>query len=81
MRQNVKRYRGRLLGLAGLAVLAWPFIGDLVAAQGGGAQTNPPARLLNAPDHPALRGFRWREIGPTGQGGRIHDIAVDEKNP
>jgi len=71
-----------LLVLAGLALLAWPFVGGLVAAaQGGATQTTPPARLLNAPDHPALRGFRWREIGPTGQGGRIDDFAADEKNP
>ncbi|MGH9408451.1 MAG: WD40/YVTN/BNR-like repeat-containing protein, partial [Vicinamibacterales bacterium] len=26
-------------------------------------------------------GFHWREIGPAGQGARIDDFAVDEKNP
>jgi photosystem II stability/assembly factor-like uncharacterized protein len=33
------------------------------------------------PDHPLLRDYRWRSIGPVGQGGRVDDIAVDEKNP
>ena len=37
--------------------------------------------MINQPDNPALRGFRWRSIGPTGQGGRVDDFAVDEKNP
>ena len=41
----------------------------------------PGAPMHQRADHPALRGFRWREIGPTGQGGRIDDLAVDEKNP
>lgn len=36
---------------------------------------------VNQPDHPLLRGFRWRAIGPVGQGGRVHDIAVDERDP
>ncbi len=34
------------------------------------------ASMINAPDHPLLQGFRWRSIGPTGQGGRVDDIAV-----
>jgi len=33
--------------------------------------------VLNAPTHPLLRPFRWRSIGPVGQGGRVDDIAVD----
>jgi photosystem II stability/assembly factor-like uncharacterized protein len=41
----------------------------------------PPAPLINLPDNPALGGFRWRSIGPVGQGGRVDDFAVDEKNP
>jgi photosystem II stability/assembly factor-like uncharacterized protein len=28
-----------------------------------------------------LKGFRWRSIGPVGQGGRIDDIAVVENEP
>src|SRR5690606_19839295 len=28
-----------------------------------------------------LRSFRWRSIGPAGQGGRVDDIAVSERDP
>ena len=41
----------------------------------------PPVKLINVPENPLLSGFRWRSIGPVGQGGRVDDIAVDEKNP
>src|SRR5439155_13326002 len=41
----------------------------------------PPAPMINLPDNPALTGFRWRSVGPIGQGGRVDDFAVDEKNP
>ena len=37
--------------------------------------------LVNASDDPLLQGFRWRSIGPVGQGGRVDDIAVNPKNP
>jgi hypothetical protein len=37
--------------------------------------------LINASDDPLLQGFRWRSIGPVGQGGRVDDIAVNPKNP
>jgi photosystem II stability/assembly factor-like uncharacterized protein len=33
--------------------------------------------VLNAPTHPLLSPFRWRSIGPVGQGGRVDDIEVD----
>ncbi|HSG08296.1 MAG TPA: hypothetical protein VLA36_08060, partial [Longimicrobiales bacterium] len=33
--------------------------------------------VINAPENPLLRPFRWRSIGPVGQGGRIDDIEVD----
>ena len=48
------------------------------------AQATPPAApvpSINLPSNPALSGFRWRSIGPVGQGGRVDDFAVDEKNP
>jgi photosystem II stability/assembly factor-like uncharacterized protein len=32
-------------------------------------------------ENPILRDFRWRAIGPIGQGGRVNDIAVVEKDP
>src|ERR1041384_1382318 len=40
-----------------------------------------PARVINEPVNPLLHGFRWRSIGPVGPGGRLDDIAVDERNP
>jgi photosystem II stability/assembly factor-like uncharacterized protein len=40
------------------------------------AQQNDDERTIHVPDHPLLRPFRWRSIGPAGQGGRIDDIAV-----
>jgi len=70
--------RRRLLLAAGLAAMVAPFAGDLLAQQ---APAAAPTAMLNQPADQRLQGFRWRSIGPTGQGGRIDDIAVDEKNP
>jgi hypothetical protein len=36
---------------------------------------------INVATDPLLRGFRWRSIGPAGQGGRVDDIAVSEQDP
>ncbi len=47
-------------------------------AQGPPADARPP---INQADDAALRGFRWRVIGPIGQGGRVDDIAVVERDP
>ena len=55
-----------LLALVALALSPDPGAGQ----NGGGGAT------LNAPDHPLLQGFEWRSIGPTGQGGRVDDLAV-----
>jgi hypothetical protein len=69
----------RLVVLAALGLMAAPSVADLAARQGGGG---PPAPMIHTDNlDPRLRGFRFRSIGPTGQGGRIDDIAVDEKNP
>jgi photosystem II stability/assembly factor-like uncharacterized protein len=38
-------------------------------------------QVLNRSDDPLLTTFRWREIGPIGQGGRVNDIAVVERDP
>ncbi len=46
-----------------------------VHAQDGNGDAGSEA-VLNAPAHPLLQGFRWRSIGPTGQGGRVDDLAV-----
>ena len=39
------------------------------------------AAVINQSDNPLLRPFRWRSIGPVGQGGRVDDLAVDPTNP
>lgn len=41
----------------------------------------PPQPIINQSDHPLLKNFRWRSIGPASMGGRIDDIAVVESNP
>jgi photosystem II stability/assembly factor-like uncharacterized protein len=64
--------------VTGLAVLAT--LGPPIGAQQATPNT-PPAPLMHEPANPSLRGFRWRSIGPTSQGVRVDDIAVDEKNP
>ena len=48
----------------------------LLAPAPSGAQQASGA-VLNATSNPLLRPFRWRSIGPVGQGGRIDDIEVD----
>ena len=40
------------------------------------AQQNGDAPMINRSEHELLRPFRWRSIGPIGQGGRVDDIAV-----
>src|SRR5437016_13698086 len=55
-----------------------PFLLALLPAL---AIAQAPATTINEPSNPLLRGFRWRSIGPVGQGGRVDDFAVDEKNP
>jgi len=77
MTHTPRTLRSGLLMLAGLALVLAP-LGTGVDAQGQGAAGS---QVVNAPDHPMLRGFRWRAIGPISQGARIDDIAVDESNP
>jgi hypothetical protein len=82
MRQRPRRRLLFFFWAAGIALLGSPFANHLSARQGGAAAgAASQATLKNAPTNPVLRGFRWREIGPTGQGGRIDDYAVDEKEP
>ena len=69
MLTNASRARATLFLVAGLSATAH--------AQ----QPAAPKPMVNQPDNPLLRGFRWRSIGPLGQGGRVDDIAVDERNP
>src|SRR3954463_5699092 len=80
MRRNTRRVRARMLMLAGALLASYPLVSGLVAWQGPPPQT-PPRPMINQPTEAALRGFKWRSIGPAGQGARIDDFAVDEKNP
>jgi len=75
------RIRVRLLILAGLVLAAYPLVTGLEAHQAPGGAQGAPAMIHTEDLDPRLRGFRWREIGPTGQGGRIDDFAVDENDP
>ena len=81
MRRNRRGIRSRILLLAGLVLVSYPLVANLAARQGigGPPQINRP--MINPPTEAALKGFRWRSIGPAGQGARIDDLAVDEKNP
>ena len=72
--------RRRTWGTAAAAGTVLLTIGAALVAQTP-APPPPPRPLINAPTDAQLRGFRWRSIGPTGQGGRIDDLAVDEKAP
>lgn len=64
------------------AVFALVLGAQSLAAQGPPAQQADTARPpINQADDLALRGFRWRVIGPIGQGGRVDDIAVVERDP
>ncbi len=81
MSQVRSRLRRPLLLAAGVAALLAPFAGDLAAQSIGTQAAAPSGELLNAPTDPRLQGFRFRSIGPTGQGGRIDDIAAVEQDP
>jgi photosystem II stability/assembly factor-like uncharacterized protein len=69
----------RVLRLATLAVVAAAAMGPVPAVAQAQAQAQRP--VLNQADDPLLTQFRWREIGPIGQGGRVNDIAVVESDP
>ena len=75
MRQSSLR---SLVYALGLLALSSPLISVVVAQQ---APPAAPAPLINVSDNALLHGFKWRPIGPVGQGVRIDDFAVDEKNP
>ncbi|MEP7343927.1 MAG: hypothetical protein ABI877_01610 [Gemmatimonadaceae bacterium] len=62
------------LALAGLLAVA-PVVAQTPPTEA------PTLPLLNQATDPMLRGFRWRSIGPAGQGGRVDDIAVVERDP
>ena len=74
--------RGRPFVWAAIAATALAGHGLLAEGQGQAqGQETPPPRPVNESDDPLLKSFVWRAIGPANMGGRIDDIAVDEKNP
>ncbi len=78
MNATVPSLAGRARRLIGAAVLAIPLsLAALLAAQDASSPLGRPDSASIA----RLRGFRWRSIGPAGQGGRIADLAVDEARP
>lgn len=68
-------------GVACVFALAWvaPLWGQ--GGQGGGQQGGQQQAMINRSNDPLLRSFRWREIGPIGQGGRVNEFAVVESDP
>src|SRR6187401_1336201 len=81
MPQSVSSSRGRWLFVAGLFIAGFPLVSQLSARQAQGAGNPPPPLIHSENLDPRLKGFKWRSIGPTGQGARIDDLAVDERNP
>ncbi|HJR59597.1 MAG TPA: hypothetical protein VJ813_09370 [Vicinamibacterales bacterium] len=78
MKRGLLRFR--LFVWAGIAVAV--LAGRGLMAQGQGPQPAPPLPPpVNQSDDPLLKPFVWRSIGPANMGGRIDDIAVDEKKP
>ena len=67
---DIRRPATLILGLLTLATIP-------ATAQ----DTDDEEKVINATDHPLLKVFRWRSIGPVGQGGRVDDIAVHPDDP
>ena len=61
-------------------VLFLALVAPVVLLPGDGLAQDAAA-TVNASDHPLLRAFSWRSIGPYGQGGRVDDLAVDPDDP
>ena len=58
---DIRRPAAFILGLLTLASVP-------ATAQESGEEQET---FINATDHPLLKTFRWRSIGPVGQGGRV----------
>lgn len=67
------------VSLLGALLLPAPLFAQGGRGRGGGTQE--PQRVINQSEEPLLRSFRWRSIGPVGQGGRVDDIEAVEGNP
>ena len=70
------RLSARSIAALACSLLMLPFVSAQAAAQ-----QDDDDDLINAPDHPLLQGFEWRSIGPTGQGGRVDDLALHPDDP
>jgi len=64
-----------------LTLVAVSLVAVAALAVPAASQQSTDQPVINAPDHPLLQGFRWRSIGPVGQGGRVDDFAVHPDNP
>ena len=74
--------RVRLFVWAAIAATVLAGHGLIAQGQGQGqGQPAPDPPPVNESEDPLLKAFVWRSIGPANMGGRIDDIAVDEKNP
>lgn len=69
----------RLFSARSLAV-CFALVASLLLLPGHGSAQDADAPV-NASDHPLLRPFSWRSIGPYGQGGRVDDLAVNPDDP
>lgn len=72
--------------LGGLRFSAVWFIALCLLTQGfalaqGFGQQQPPLPKINMSEHPLLKTFQFRGIGPASMGGRIDDIEAVESNP
>src|SRR5688572_6395370 len=63
-----------------LSLLALPSVVSAQDATPDPASAQRDTVTLPAASGPLRPGFRWRSIGPVGQGGRVDDIAVAERN-
>ena len=61
--------------------IIWIALLALLAPPPGNALAQNAPTPVNASDHPLLRAFSWRSIGPYGQGGRVDDLAVNPDDP
>ncbi len=76
---SAARPRSRPLGLSVFLTLALSTAAVTVPTPA--ASQEAEAAVVNQSDNPILRPFRWRSIGPIGQGGRVDDLAVHPGDP
>jgi len=70
----MRRARRSHIGPMGILLIA-------VLATGAAVLAQAPGKPVNMSDHPILREFAWRSIGPASMGGRVDDIEAVPSNP